>query len=231
MAITTVANSLKAALDGATPATLPDLLRTIKFGSVLRALPTYLFKQVPPAAATNPYVVAAGQSITLPDDAKAIAPLFAFPRTGTGTVDVQLVNDIMAATEPSAGHIKISPTGDILLNHTDAWTSIDVVYLPAKYDVYEFTLPCVASLLTWPSTAGAGVLLMEAEALTGTVTGKKIVDLPGTSSATGHASFNAAMTAVQFNNGTDVVTSARVKIGVVPSTDVNALLEALTNIL
>lgn len=226
MTITTLANSLKAQLNGGNINELQDILRYLKVGNILRSFPAKMYGVAPTAAAVNPYVVATAQAITLPDDAKAEVILSAIARTGTGSTGVQLVNDVQAATEPAAGHCKVAPNGDLLFQHTDAWTLLDITYLPDIYDLYEYTLPVVpgTGILTLPAGTYATGLL-EAQALTGTTVGAKIVQMHSTAPSTGQASINGAGTQVLFATA-DAVTSARVKIGVKPAIDVNALLEA-----
>lgn len=230
MTISTVATALKAALNLMTPAQMADMLRSMQFGNMVRALPTYLFKQAVSIAAANPYIVATAQSITLPDDAKGLVILYAIGRAGAGTLGTPLIVDTTAGTAPAAGHIKLSPTGDILLNAADAFTSIDILYVPQKYDTQEFTLPVTTNVLTLPAPLGAAAALLEVEGLVGTAAGKKIVDMPGTAPAAGHAALNALGTTVAFQ-ATDAITSARVKYGTIPATDINALLETVSNFL
>ena len=173
------------------------------------------------AIAANPFIVA-GQGVAevvpapsggvisalgssyvgcqLPDDAKCNSVLRATALTGTGTpgslvVDLQATNDTnfaSAGTGPAAGHIGVSPSGDIVTNATDAWTSLDVVYQPEKVDVVEYNpLSVVAAtgICALPpavTTASVGsypvgvVMLMEAQALAGTVTGNCAVITPRT---------------------------------------------------
>jgi hypothetical protein len=133
--------------------------------------------------------------------------------TGELTVDAY-------GTTPATGHIAVAPNGSIVTLTTDAITNVDLVYVPERGLVVEFTLPVVSGtgVLTIPTSvlSGAGgngvVLLLEAEALSATVTGKKVVLVPGTAPATTQARLNVAKTQVLFNAGTDVVTRARVKL-------------------
>ncbi len=93
-------------------------------------------------------------------------------------------------------------------------------------------MPVVANILTLPAqaTTPGAVILLEAEATVGGVIGKKIVNIPGTIPAAGNAALSSALTTVTFG-AADAVTTARVKIGVGSSVDVQALLEAQSTIL
>ncbi len=227
MAITSNPTSLKEEFNKANPNTVPSALQTLKAGSLLTALPTTLRKK---AAVTSPYAPAATLVVALPEDAKANRIFSAYARAGAGTPAALTI--VANGAVPVAGQASVAGDGDVLTAAADAWTSIDVVYLPEKYDVQEYTLPVVANVLTLPAqaTAPGAVLLVEAEALTGGAVGKKIVNIPGTAPAAGNAALSAALTTVAFN-AADAVTSARVKIGVGSSVDVQALLEAQSTIL
>lgn len=224
--ISTLANSLKNALNRANLQSLTALLGAIAFGSVVRALTTALRGKKPLAVAAYPYVVQAGaQCLALPDDAKAMSIEYAYARTGTGTQGLLTV-DATAATAPAAGHCKVSSSGDLLFNSTDAWTSVDVVYKPEKQDAYESATATVASnVATIPSGAGLATMLMEAESLVGTKTGKFVIVQPGATPITGQAALSLDKTQVVFA-AADAVTSCRFKIGVASSVDVDAALEA-----
>lgn len=224
MTITTLANSLKNQINGGNINELQDILRFLKLGNILRAEQANLYGVVPAAAAANPYVFATAQSITLPDDAKAGVVLYATARSGTGAVGA-LTPSVQANSAPSAGGIKVAPSGDLLLLAADAYTLIDVTYLPDIYDLFEYTLVAVPG--TGVATLPVGVYatnLLEAEVLAGTTVGKKIVLMPGTAQTTGSASLNATGTTVQFGTA-DGATSVRVKVGLKPAVDMNIVLE------
>lgn len=238
---------------------LGSALNQMQLGVMLRQqMPITLRRCSPATAVTNPYLKA-GQSVAetitgsspaaspganllgqLPDDAKASVILRATAIAGTSaslgtlTINAQSANDTQFATAgggPTAGLIGISPTGDIVANATDAWTSLDVVYIPEKCDVVEYpALSVVAATgicaLPVTATTQGVVLLMEAQALAGTVNGTNIIITPGAiSTTTKQCNLNTAKTQVQFVVA-DAVTSARVKVGLVSAVNQNQLLEA-----
>lgn len=226
MSINSLANSLKAALNRAQVGSISAMLKTIAFGDFVRSAQTYLrAKGVLAAGTANPYVVQSGaNSIALPEDAKALNLIKVYARAGTGTAGL-LTIDVDAATAPAAGHVKISPNGDVLFNSTDAWTSVDVVYEPEKGDVVETTLAVASNSLTIPTAYGPVVRLLEAEALVGTNTGKFAIAANAASNGTTlTANLDLAMKNVLFNSA-NAVTSARVKLLVASAVDVDALLE------
>lgn len=228
MSITSLATSLKQALNRAQPGSIGSMLYQLAFGDVVRSMKTFLRGKTPLAAGTaNPYVVQTGaNSLALPEDAKALTILAAYARAGTGTKG-PLTIDADNSTAPAAGHVKISPNGDILLNSTDAFTSVDVTYEPDKGDVVELVLPVVTGVLTLPTQLGLAVRLLEAESLVGTHTGKFAVTVNAdTNAVTLTAHLNLAKTTVVFDNADDAVTSARVKYLVASAKDTDALLEA-----
>jgi hypothetical protein len=237
MSLTTLVQSLKNQLNNVLPGQLADMLRAIGFGNVVRAFETYLYRQKP--VATNPYVIATYQVITLPDDVKArvIGTAYAIAGGVTGPLTVAT---FASGTHPATGEISVGPTGDILVLAADALTSVDIAYAPQKLDVVELTLPVVAAsglcsltaLINATTPAGAAlgagvVVLMEAEVIAGGVTGKYFVDLPNDSNpgTSAHCSLKVAKDTVIFKVS-DAVTSARLKFGVIPGIDLNALLEA-----
>jgi hypothetical protein len=221
----------KAALDTAPPQQLADLFRAIALGHFIRAMPTPLRGAIPSVAGVNPYVVASAYCITLPDDAKAHSLFRVYARAGTATVGYLTVDNpdsVAANTAPITKHVNITATGDIIFFGADAWTSVDVLYLPEKYDVVEVTLPVVTNAILLPATQGEALFILEAQALVGTTIGSKIVDPPGTAVATGHAALDLGKLNVEFA-AADAVTSARVKYAVAASIDINAFLETTSN--
>jgi hypothetical protein len=237
MTINVQANSGKAALDTATPAQLPDIFRAIGLGHILRALPTMRRAVVPSLAGVYPYAPVAAECIALPDDAKAAVVLTAYARAGTATAGGLTViaspnTVVLANMNPATLNVLVGPTGDLLFHGADAWTSVDVLYIPAVYDVYEATITVVAStgIGLLPTGNGEVLFMLEAEALVGTTIGKKIVDPPlATAPATAHAGLDLAKLNAQFAVA-DAVTSARVKYAAASLIDVDAFLTATSNI-
>lgn len=230
MAITTLANSLKNVLNQANPNALADAFRVLGVGSFVRALPTTLRLKNMATAPANPYVGATLQALTLPDDAKANSIFRAFARTGTATA-TELAAQAYGTT-PGTGQIAVAPNGDIVTLAADAWTNVDVVYLPEKCDAIELTLPVVpgTGVCALPAavTALGVVAMFEAEALAGTLTGKKIILVPGSAApATTLAKLDLAHSQAKFAVA-DAVTSCRVKLGIASSIDVDALLTAVS---
>jgi len=235
MPLTSLATSFKAQLDAANPQVLADMLRQAKIGTVLRGLSVSLRFLKPSAILVVPYVNATVQSTQLPEGAKCESIITAYARSGAGTLGPLTVS---ASQTPAAGSVGISASGDLIFNAADAWTSVDVSYEVAKGDVIELTLPvvpatgvCALPVATGQPAAPGAIVLMEAEALTGTSATKKVV-VPSAAAApaAGNAGFNFAKTSVFFAIA-DGVTTARVKLAVPPGTDLNALLEASSNFL
>jgi hypothetical protein len=208
---------------------LPALLARFAFGKILSALPRQVMRA---AVNLNPTdMIAAVDSIKLPDDAKAISILYAVAVTGSGTKGVLTVDAGVMTTAPAAGHCQVTASRDIAFADADAWTGVDLVYQPLKLDVVELTLPVVGAsgVLTIPTTyAGRVVVLEEATVLTATagVGVCKVVTTADTNAGTTlTANLNLAKTTVLFR-AADAVTSAKVKLGLVPVADVHALLES-----
>lgn len=217
--------SYKDQLNKANPNHLADLLREFNLGDFLRAMPCALRKKAPAAGAPANYNLAAVHVLVLPPDAKAASIQRCTGRAGsvTGEFTPQAYG-----TTPATTQVAVTPCGDIAFVAADAVTDFDVTYTPEKGDVVELTLPCAASVLSIPAeyTARGVLMLLEAEAITGAVTGKKTILVPGTAGATVTAKLNVAKTQVLFNNGTDAVTSARVKFLVASAKDASAQFDA-----
>lgn len=222
--INVLEQSLKNKADAANPNVLADICRIVKFGSVLRAVTTFLRKRNADAAGVSPYDLATLDVLQLPDDAKGCTILRASAKAGTGALGELTV--VAFGTTPAAGQIAVTPAGNIALLALDAYTDLDVVYQPDKYDVFEVELTVTANVLMLPAlmTTPGAILMMEAEATAATSTGKKIILAPGAGApAAGQARLNLAKTTVTFAVA-DAVTKARVKIAMSAATDVDALL-------
>lgn len=204
----------------ANPNTVADELRAAKYGDVFAALPTSLRKAL---GLLSVYVLATVFGTSKQQKfAPAASITSAYARAGGGAPGALAV----VAYPPAAGQIAIAPNGEIVTLAADAWTDLDVTYTVEKGDVIDIPVAqVVAGVLTLPTfvlNRGA-VLVLECEALSGTVTGAKIVDAPGTAPAAAHAALNAAKGAVAFNAG-DAVTTARLKLLVASEVDLSALL-------
>lgn len=231
MTISELPNDLRAALNRANAGSLGPMFQAIQLGDVIGTLQASLFNVAPlgkGAAAQYPYTVqAATGTYALPDDAKCMwdtGLIYAYGRKGTATSAVLTV-DTAASTAPSAGHCKLSASGDIIFAAADAWTGVDLQYRPQKQDVVELFLPVTTSIATLPASIAA-VSLLEAEALTGTVKGKCVIQpIGGAPATTTWANLDVTLTEVLFVVA-DAVTSCRVKVGVAPKVQLQALLEA-----
>lgn len=227
MAITILDQSFKNKLNAANPDVIADAMRIMKFGDFVRSQKTFLHKKVPVASG---YQLATLQAFLLADDGKALTVTRAYARAGTATAGELAV--VAYGTTPATGQIAVAPNGDIVVLAADAWTSVDVFYQPDAYDVAEVTLPVTTNVLTLTAAlAAVGCkALLEAEAVAAGSTGKKIILVPGAGApAAGQARLNLAKTTVTFA-GADAVTSARVKLAMVPGTDLDALLTAISQV-
>lgn len=217
--------TIKDQLNNANLNQLADLLRDFKLGDMIRCIPTWLRKKAAVAGGTTNYNLAAVHVLVLPADAKAAKVDRCVVKAGavTGEFSPQAYGATPATTQ-----VAVTPNGDIAFVAADAPTDVDVLYTPEKGDVIELTLDCAASVATIPTKySGRTALLVEAEALAGAVTGKKIILVPGAAApATTQARLNVAKTTVTFNNATDAVTKCRVKLVLAAEVDVDAKLQA-----
>ncbi len=200
-----VANSMQGALDSMKRNTFIHL----------RAVP------LDGPAGTNPYVNATlVQTITLPDNAKAayvqqVAQQggIGWARAGAGTKG-QLGVTARSDNPLIAGTLMVAATGDIMFLATDAWTLVDIIYVPERQDIVSGTYvvtPGTGAVVGLP----AGLIsILEAESLAGGTIGKCIVRQPGdTAPSTLRAQLTLSKDGVLFCIA-DGVTSCRLKLGV-----------------
>jgi hypothetical protein len=220
MSLTTLATSLKNALNRAQPGSLPSMLQSILLGDVVRRQQTQLRAVAP---TLDPYGPASNTTVVLPDDAKCASIRKAYARAGTGTVGELTIEALGASL--SAGQCAPSIDGNIIFDSADAWTSVDVLYDVQHIHVLEATLPVASGVVTLPAGLGVACELLEVQR-NDTSTANLIVAAPAAAnSTTGTAHFNLAKTTVLLDSA-DSATSVRVKLGVVDPVDVNKALEA-----
>jgi len=238
MATKDYSNTLVGRLNNALMTTLSTLFQMIALGSFIRTSRTFLRSKAVDTT-INPYVLpTAVNSYTLPEAAKCHTIKSVYARGGTGTKGLLTIDQPLHSavnTAPAAGHCSVSPNGDLIFASADAWTLLDIVYEPEKYDVVELVLPVVAATGVCAIPAAyvtRGVLfLIEAESLVGTVIGKEIIQATTDSSpATTKANLKLAKDNVLFATA-DAVTQARVKLAVASAIDVDTQLEATTTAL
>lgn len=216
--------TLKSFLNKVSQNSLFDALRAMKFGDMIRALPTQLNAKAPAASALQ---LGTLNAISLPAGAKAARILAAYSRAPTpGNL-----TPVLYGVTPSTGEIGIAPNGDIVVLASDAATKVDVVYQPLKGEEIELTGSVATGVFAIPTKYQARVLLLTyAELTAGTVTGVKNVLVPaGSLPATTKAALKTDYTQVLFNNATDAGTAAKVRLLLAPETDVDAMLEAESN--
>lgn len=193
--------------------TLADQLRTLKMGDLFLGQMNQTKRKLNPSAlGVGSYTLGTLHAMQLPNRARAAVIHRAIVRAGgvTGELAPQAYG-----TTPATGQIAVAPNGDIVVLAADAITDLDIVYASERGEDINVTFPVVSNVLTFP-TAGQwarGIsLLLEAEAITGTATGKKIVLVPGAGApSAGQARLNIAKSTVTFASA-DAVTRARVRV-------------------
>lgn len=219
-------------LNRANPNTLADQLKSLKAGNLfLGQMVQHKRKLNPSSLGVSGYNLATLHALQLPAFSRASSVIRATVRAGG--VTGELTPAAFGAT-PTTGQIAVAPNGDIVVLAADAITDLDVTYIPERGDVIEVFFPVVAGVMTLPTSGWATrgvVALLEAEGLAGTVTGKKIVLVPGTAPATTQARLNVAKTQVLFNSATDALTRARVKLLIGQADDLQTVLDETDDVL
>lgn len=211
--------SVKDSINKGDPNNFADLMRRISIGDVLLGQAIQTRRQVDMTAAAQAnegYNVATLSAIAMKTGQLPPAASILRATVRAGGVTGELAPQAFGAT-PATTQIAVAPNGAIVTLTADAITNLDIVYVPERGLVVDYTGPVVAAtaVMALPaSIIGNGiVLLLEAEVLTGSVTGKKIVLVPGAvAPATLSARLSVAKIAVNFNLATDVPTRARVKL-------------------
>lgn len=217
-------NSLASALNRANVGQMADGFRALRLGTLLTlCMPAWAFGAVPTVGLTGKPVTV--DTIELPSDAKAQVIKYAYARTGTGTTGPLTI--VAYGTVPSAGEIAVSPDGDIVTAAADAWTLVDVAYIPLYGELVEdLELDVSSNVATFPTRYAGKVLeVISATALEGTSTGRKQVLIPGASLSAGQCALAKDKNTLNFKN-TDAVTSCKVSFIVYPTVNAHETLLA-----
>jgi hypothetical protein len=214
-----MAKTFKDSLNASNPNQLADLLRELKLGDLVCALPRCLNKQAPIAGALANGNLTTVSIIKLPDDAKAAYVHRAAVRAATAATGEFASATPHYGDTPSTTEVAITPNGDICFLATDVVTDVDVVYTPMKGEVVEFEGDIATGVMAIPPALVArGVLyLLSAEITSGAVLGPKrvLVPLAGGGAglpATTTVQLTSNKSTVSFNNATDAGTKGKAKV-------------------
>lgn len=204
------------ALDRANPGSLPTNLQRIKIGHAMAGLLPQQIIGAVPAAQTNELATLIG--LGLPYESRAAKVSRAIVRTVSGGAVLGELTPVAYGATPGTGEVAVSPSGDVVFLAADLATKIDVYYQPVEGEIVEWIGPVATGVLTLPAqiTSRHPILLLEAEALTvlsGVNVGRKIVLVPASAAtATTKAALAIDRSKVYFNDATDHVATARVKL-------------------
>lgn len=212
----------KDAFDRANPNTLADLFRLAQIGKVLRGQIPQVARKVAPAADAG--VDATMWANGTPYDARAAGIVSAYARAGAGVVGPLVI--AAPGVLPAASEIGIAPNGDLVTLAADAWTDLDVTYIPERGDVITYQAAVVANAIALPSniTDRGVVRMLDATVTAGASTGRKVIALEGAAPAAGEASLDAAKANVAFFAAE--ATEAIVTLLVSAADDLGAILES-----
>jgi hypothetical protein len=225
MSISKTDGTQRASIDSANPNTISDELRKIAFGSLLQGqIPQVRRRLNPVALGTVGYCLNTLHAVQLPDGGAACTIVRATSRAGGVTGEL---TPVAYGTTPTTGQIAVAPNGDIVVLAADAITDLDVVYLPDRGDIVQAVFPVVSNAVAIPAsyTAKGVVLLLEAESIEGTLTGKLRILVPGGSATTGLAALNVAKNSVSLA-AADAIVRVRLKLMVLAAEDLCSILEA-----
>lgn len=222
----------RAALDRGNANTIADAARLLALGSLLAGQMPQVRRNIDmDAQGAGDHTLSTLDCLVLPNHAKAHSLLRATVRAGTGGTG-EFTCDAYGTT-PLTTHVSIAPNGDIVSLGTDALTDVDVSYIPERGDVIETVFPVVSDAIVFPTalTARGVVLLAECEALEGTLTGNKVILVPGGTPSAGQCALTDVTKAGVTFQATDAVTRARVVLVVTTAEELHTVLEANAQIM
>lgn len=190
--------SLRTILNEGNPNKLADANQQLQMGEAMALVPRTFRGAVP-----------ASDILVLPEAAKCAAVLSAF---GQGTVPGYKTG-LASGLAPATLQCAPNAAGDILFNAvTDEITFAEVSYLAYEGPIVE-DLVVVSTVDDIGLLLGgrAAAVLIEVEALVGTVTGLKVPANRAGAAATTRCAITELGTGVLFNAATDEVTSARIR--------------------
>ena len=202
--------TMKDGINAANPSTIADMFRVIQLGDVLRGQIPQVVRNITPAP--RPGLDPALPGCGLPHHARAAVMLSAYARGG-----------FTSSGPLSTGQLTVAPNGDLACQVVDAFTGLDVIYIPQRGDVVSITSAVAADVLTLPKTLTT-VLLLDATVDNGTALGSKIITVPGATPAAGRAALDTAKTMVKFAPGE--ATRATVTLLVASAADLTTLLDS-----
>lgn len=213
--------------------TLADYFQALALGRLLIGQIPQVRRRVD-LSANSPYNLATLGSLVLPDEAKASSIIRATAIAGTAAAGELTIVGFGAT--PATTQIAVAPNGDIVGLLADAYTSVDITYIPERGFSVQSFFPVVTNVLTlptgWTGTGHGVALVTEVEAITATATGKKIILVPGAGApVAGQCRLNLAKGTITFA-GADAVTRARVKgLRIEESADLNTVLQGTNDTL
>jgi hypothetical protein len=220
--------------DACDPNLLPDLFRKMAFGSFLQGQAMQVRRQIGTGAtgsnqlAVSNYTLATQAVLPLPDGGKCSIVQRCTVMTA-GVVVGEFTCDVYGTAAAITRHCGPAACGDLQFLAADAVTWADVIYVPERGDVIETYLNVipgtgVCAIPAWLIAKGI-VLLEEAEVVTGTAMGAKMVLIPLTAApAAGYAQLDLPKANVRFAVA-DVVSRVRVKVLVAPAEPLADVLE------
>src|SRR5574343_977471 len=148
--------TIREALNRANDNSLPNLAQAVALGDLLtQHVPRVVRANVPDVAALTSEAGLSEDRIVLPGYCKAgrIRRAWARSTSAGGTLGEMTVTALGA--DPGAGEIAVAPNGDIVTRALDAYTSVDIDYMPAPGKVVV-----VEDVVVVP---GTGVCTLSAE--------------------------------------------------------------------
>jgi hypothetical protein len=210
-----MADNLKEALNEAGPNNMADIARGVLLGDALASSGV---------RALQGAVVTANR-LTLGENAKALAILACYARTGGTTTPITPI--FTPGVAPAATQCAVGPEGDILFNAADAITSVDVVYVSPDADVEELVLNVVASAAVLPSSKRAW-LMISAIVTVGIVLGSKTLVARGSAPAATQFAIADDGATINFNAADVVAGTVTVRAMVARTQGMTAKLAATT---
>jgi hypothetical protein len=223
-------DTIRDAFNRANPNTLPDLFRSIGVGDLLVGqLPQVVRGASMVANGVSGYNVATLHAYAPEGHSAGASIQRATVRAGGVTGELTVV--AYGAT-PATTQIAVAPNGSIVTLAADAITDIDINYTPERGDVIEAVISVTSNDIVLSSILNGkkAILLLEAEVLVGTSTGKKIVLVPGGVPAAGRANLDVPKGTIHFAVA-DAATRARIKLLVSATNDLTTVMNGVDTVM
>lgn len=192
--------TLRDVLNESNPNKLPNGAHDVLLGDACALLPVFL----------KAAVDTSNDTIALAEGRKAAQVIRCFVTDPTA---LKYLTPADPETTPAAGSVAVTPTGDIVFAAADNVVGAEVVYIPVEGEIFEDVIQ-VATSLGAPLQNREGIVLLEAEILTGLEAGgdpTPTVIARDSAATSGDVSLSRTGLVVTFHSDDIITGTARIR--------------------